>query len=60
MILNDVDTAELEGIDPLHCGPIEVNGAVHLPMFPEVHDQLLGLADIEGEVVVLAPHFVLK
>ena len=31
-------------------------GAWFGPPFPVVHDQLLYLAHIEGEVVVLAPH----
>ena len=31
-------------------------GACSALPFPVVHEQLLGLADIEGEVVVLAPH----
>ena len=31
-------------------------GGVLTPPFPVVHDQLLCLADIEGVVVVLAPH----
>jgi hypothetical protein len=31
-----------------------VNGGVLGPPFPVVHDQLLYLADIEGEVVVLS------
>jgi hypothetical protein len=35
-----LDTEELEDLDLLHCSPIV----------------LLGLTDIEGEVVVLAPH----
>jgi hypothetical protein len=26
------------------------------PLFPLVHDQILSLADVEGEVVVLASH----
>jgi hypothetical protein len=39
-----VDTEEIEALDPLH----------YSPQFTVVHDQLLCLADIEGEVVVLA------
>ena len=47
---------ELEPLDPLHYIPVDVNGGLLGPSFPVVHDQLLCLAHIEGEVVVLAPH----
>ena len=33
-----------------------MNGDVISPPFPAVHHQLICLADIEGEVLVLAPH----
>ena len=36
--------------------PLYINGGLFSPHFPVVHDQLLCLAHIEGEVVVLAPH----
>ena len=42
-------------LDTLHYSPLDVNGDLFGPSFPEVHDQLLCLAHIEGEVVVLAP-----
>ena len=51
-----MDTKELETLDPLHYNPVDVNGGLFGPLFPVVHDQLLCLAHIEGEVVVLAPH----
>ena len=51
-----MDAEELEALNPLHCGPVDVDGVVYPPMFPVVHDQLLGLADDEGEIVVLTPH----
>ena len=51
-----MDTKELETLDPLHYSPVDVNGGLLGPPFPVVHDQLLCLAHIEGEVVVLAPH----
>ena len=51
-----MDTKELETLDPLLYSPIDVNGGVFGPPFPVVHDQLLCLAHVEGEVVVLAPH----
>ena len=43
-----VDTKELETLDMLHYSPVDV---------PVVHDNLLCFAHIEGEVVVLAPHY---
>ena len=41
---------------PLHFSSVNVNGGLFGPPFPIVSDQLLFLAGIEGEVVVLAPH----
>ena len=35
---------------------LEVKGGMFSPPFPVVHDQLLCLAHIEGEVVVMAHH----
>ena len=52
----DVDSKELETLDPLHFSPVDVNGSLLGPLFPIVHDQLLCLAHIEEEVVVLALH----
>ena len=49
-------TKELETLDPLHYSPVDVNGGRLGPPFPVVHDQLLCLAHIEGEVFVLASH----
>ena len=51
-----MDTEELEALDPLHYSPVDVNRGVLGPLFPVVHDHNLCLADVEGEVVVLAPH----
>ena len=48
---------KLETLDTLHYSPNNVNGGLFGPHFPVVHDQLLCIADIEGEVVVLAPHW---
>ena len=36
--------------------PIDENGGVLSPPFPVVHNHLLCLDHVEGEVVVLAPH----
>ena len=52
-----MDTKELETLDPLHTSPFNVNGGLFSPLFPVVHDQLICLAHIAGEVVVLAPHW---
>ena len=49
-------TKELEDLDLLHYSPVDENGGVLGPPFPEVHNHLLSLDHIEGEVVVLAPH----
>ena len=55
--LNDVDTEELEALDPLHYSPVNVNGGVFGPPFPVVHEKLLCPAHLEKEVVVvLEPH----
>ena len=51
-----MDTEELVTLNPLHYSLVDVNGGMLSPPFPVVHDQLLCLADVEGEVVVLAPH----
>ena len=51
-----MDTKELETLEPLHYSPVDVNGGLFGPPFPVVHNQLLCLAHIEGEVVVLEPH----
>ena len=51
-----MDTEELETLNLLHYSPIDVDGGMLVTLFPVVHDQLLCLADIEGEVVVLVPH----
>jgi hypothetical protein len=52
-----MDTKELETLDPLHIGPVDVNGGLFGPPFPVVHNPRLCLAHNEGEVVVLAPHY---
>ena len=50
-----MDTKELEALDLLHYSPINENGGVLRPPFPVVHNHLLCLDHIEGDVV-LAPH----
>ena len=51
-----MDNKELETLEPLQYIPVNVNGGLFGQPFPVVHDQLLCLAHIEGEVVVLVPH----
>ena len=55
-VLSDVDAKEFESLDPLHNNPVDVDLGVLSSLFPKAHDQLLGLSEVEGEVVVLAPH----
>ena len=47
-----MDTKELEALDLLHYSPIDESGGVLGPPFPEVHNHLLSLDRVEGEVVV--------
>ena len=54
--LGDVDTKELEVLNLLHYSPIDENGVVLGPPFPVVHNNILCLDHVDGEVVVLAPH----
>ena len=42
---------------PLHNMSIDVNRGMLGSPFPVVHDQLLCLANVEGDVFVLAPHW---
>uniref|UniRef100_A0A4W5RW29 Coiled-coil serine-rich protein 1 n=1 Tax=Hucho hucho TaxID=62062 RepID=A0A4W5RW29_9TELE len=53
--VRDVDTKELEALNLLHYSPVDENGGVLGPLFPVVHNHLLCLDHVEGEVVVLAP-----
>ena len=55
-MLIPVDTEELDALDTLHYSPIDVEVDVRSTLCPIVQDQLLCLADIEGEVVVLTDH----
>ena len=50
-----MDSKELEALDPLNYSPVDVDGGVLSPLSPIAHDQLLGLTEAEGEVIVLAP-----
>ena len=52
----DVDTEVHDSHHPFHYSPVNVERGVLVSSFPVVHDQLLCLADVEGEVGVLAPY----
>jgi hypothetical protein len=47
-----VETEELEALNPLNYSHIDVDAGVLAASFPVVHDQLLCLADFEGEIVI--------
>jgi hypothetical protein len=51
-----VDTKELEALKLLHYSPVDENGGMLGPPFPVVHNLLLCLDHVEGEVVVFASH----
>ena len=51
-----MDTKELESLNLLHYSPVDETGGMLGPPFPVVHNHLLCLDHVEGEVVVLAPH----
>ena len=51
-----MDAKELEALNLLHYRPIDENGAVLSPPFQVLHNHLLCLDHVEGEVFVLAPH----
>ncbi len=52
-ILGDVNAEELKAVNPLHIWL--VNGDVFSALSPEIHHQLLGLVDVQWEVVLLTP-----
>jgi hypothetical protein len=51
-----VDSKELETLHLLHYSPVDENGGMLSPPFTVVHNHLLCLDHVEGEVVILAPH----
>ena len=51
-----MDIKELEALNLIHYSPVDENGGVLSPPFSVVHNHLLCLDHIEGEVFVLAPH----
>jgi hypothetical protein len=51
-----VDTKELDTLNLLHYSSIDMNWGLRDPPLPIVHNHLLCLDHVEGEVVILAPH----
>ena len=56
MFVGDVDANDLEALNLLHYSPAVENGGELGPPLLVVHNHLLCLDHVEGEVVVLAPH----
>ena len=54
-VLGDVSAKELEVADSLYSRPVDGDEVQPLSFPPVVHDQLLGLIDVESQVVFLAP-----
>ena len=50
-----MDTKELEALNMPHYSPNDENGGVLCPAFPVIHNHILCLDQVEGEVVILAP-----
>ena len=50
-----MDPEELEAAHSLHRRPLDAQRCMHSAPPPEVNNQLLGFADVEGEVVGSAP-----
>jgi hypothetical protein len=51
-----VDTKKLEALNLFQCSPVDEIGGVFSPLFPVVHNHLLCLDHVEGEVIILAPY----
>ncbi len=54
-ILSDVNAEELKAVYPLHRCLVDGDGCVFSALSPVIHHQLLGLVDVEWEVVLLTP-----
>ncbi len=54
-ILCDVNAEEVKAVFPLHRCLVDGDGCVFSALSPEIHHQLLGLVDVEREVVLLTP-----
>ncbi len=51
----DVNAEELKAAHPLHRCLVDGDGCVFSALSPVIHHQLLGLVDVEWEVVLLTP-----
>ncbi len=54
-ILGDVNPRNLKLFTPLHRCLVDGDGCVFSALSPEIHHQLLGLVNVEWEVVLLTP-----
>ncbi len=54
-ILSNVNVEVLKAVYPLHRCLVDGDGCVFSALSPEIHHQLLGLVDVEVEVVLLTP-----
>ena len=54
--VSDVYAKELEALQNLHSGPVDVDRGVLPLLFPQVHNHLLSFVDVECEVIFLTPH----
>ncbi len=54
-IVSGVNAEELKSVYPLHRCLVDGDGSVFSALSPEIHHQLLGLVDVEWEVVLLTP-----
>ncbi len=54
-IVSGMNAEELKAVYPLHRFLVDGDGCVFSALSPEIHHQLLGLVDVEWEVVLLAP-----
>ncbi len=54
-ILSGVNAEELKAVYPLHRCLVDGDGCVFSALSPVIHHQLLGLVDVEWEVVLLTP-----
>jgi hypothetical protein len=50
-----VDTEEIKTANSLYGSPVDVDQGMFPSLLPEVNNQLFCFADVDGEVVVLAP-----
>ncbi len=54
-VIGNVYAEELEAADPLYWSPVNGDEGVLTGPPPEIHHQLLGLTDVQREVVVVTP-----